>query len=299
MFAFRIEGTIEQRLKAIAEVIGDKAATLLHQCEAFLHYTDHNYYSFLQNFYKGQRSVLFRLLAALPIYSSTQEKALEEAIQFLRDHRDTRTPMLSTILAQGDEIEPAKRLDLDWIPQKWWHLVTGQRSRATDPPEIHRRHFEVCVSSQMMWELKAGDLYADGSHEYADYYRQLRDWQTCQKGLKAYSLQVNLPTEPFALVKHTQQWLVQTAQETDHRFPDNVNVDFEKDRLVIRKAKRKEPKGLSELTALLTQRITPVHVLDTLIDTELWLNWTRFFKPKSGHTAKIDQPVARYVASAF
>ncbi|HEY9641541.1 MAG TPA: Tn3 family transposase [Coleofasciculaceae cyanobacterium] len=297
--AFRSEGTIEQRLKAIAEVIGDKAEMLLHQCETLLHYTDHNYYSFLQNFYKGHRSVLFRLLEALPVYSSTQEKALEGAIQFLRNHRDTRTPMLSTILEQGDDIEPAKRLDLNWIPQKWWHLVTGQRSRATVPPEIHRRHFEVCIFSQMMWELKSGDLYVEGSHEYDDYYGQLLDWQTCQKELQAYSVQVNLPTEPVALVKHTQQWLTQTAQETDHRFPGNVNVDFEKDRLVIRKAKRKEPKGLSELTTLITQRITPVHVLDTLIDTEQWLNWTRFFKPKSGHTAKIEQPVARYLASTF
>jgi len=36
-----------------------------------------------------------------------------------------------------------------------------------------------------------------------------------------------------------------------------------------------------------------------LIDTELWLNWTRFFKPKSGHDAKLDDPIARYLATTF
>jgi TnpA family transposase len=45
--------------------------------------------------------------------------------------------------------------------------------------------------------------------------------------------------------------------------------------------------------------LAKVLLLDTLIDTELWLNWTRFFKPKSGHTAKIDQPVVRYLAGTF
>lgn len=110
---------------------------------------------------------------------------------------------------------------------------------------------------------------------------------------------MNLPTETTALIEHTQQWLSQVAQETDQRFPDNVDVNFQKDRLVIHKAKKKDPKGLAELTALITQRIVPINLIDTLIDTELWLNWTRFFKPKSGHDAKLEQPVARYLASTF
>jgi TnpA family transposase len=299
MLAFKREGSTTEKFEAIAQVIGDRAQTIVEQCEALLNYTGHNYYSFLQDFYKGQRAGLFRLLEGLPIYSSTQEQSFMASIQFLRTHRDTRSPQLSTVLEQADENQPAKLLDLDWIPQNWWHLVTGQRSRATYPTEIHRRHFEVCVFSQIMWELKSGDLYVDGSDEFADYYGQLLDWQTCQKSLKAYSLQVNLPTETSALIQHTQQWLSHIAQETDQRFPENVDVDFQKDRLVIHKAKKKELKGLTELTELIKQRIKPVHLLDTLIDTELWLNWTRFFKPKSGHEAKLEQPVARYLASAF
>lgn len=302
VLAFQTEGSIAQRFAAIAAVIGERVQLIVEQCESLLHYTEHNYFSFLQEFYKGQRSGLFRLLEVLPVHSSTQEQSLEAAMRFLREHRDLRGATLSPIavaVADPPGDQPIERLNLDWIPSKWWHLVTGQRARSPYPTEIHRRHFEVCVFSQMMMELKSGDLYVEGSHEFADYYGQLLDWEDCQASLKDYELQTNLPTETSALVTHLQQWFSQIAQESDRRFPENVDVDFEKNRLVIRRPKKKEPKGLASLTASITQRMTPINLLDSLIDTELWLNWTRFFKPKSGYDAKIEHPVARYLASTF
>jgi hypothetical protein len=36
-----------------------------------------------------------------------------------------------------------------------------------------------------------------------------------------------------------------------------------------------------------------------LVDTENWLNWTRFFGPISGFDAKLDAARARYVATTF
>lgn len=36
-----------------------------------------------------------------------------------------------------------------------------------------------------------------------------------------------------------------------------------------------------------------------LADTEYWLNWTRFFGPISGHDAKLDNPVERYLTTVF
>lgn len=43
----------------------------------------------------------------------------------------------------------------------------------------------------------------------------------------------------------------------------------------------------------------PISILDVLLRTEQWLNWTRFFTPLSGHEAKLDDPLARYLATAF
>ena len=58
--------------------------------------------------------------------------------------------------------------------------------------------------------------------------------------------------------------------------------------------------AISELhEAGFAERIEPLDILDVLVDTENWLNWTRFFGPISGHDAKIDASRARYVATAF
>ena len=43
----------------------------------------------------------------------------------------------------------------------------------------------------------------------------------------------------------------------------------------------------------------PVNILDALVDTENWLNWTRPFGPLSGLDAKVSDPALRYVLTTF
>ena len=58
------------------------------------------------------------------------------------------------------------------LPDTWWRLVTGSAKR--EPVDrVHRRFFELCVFTQMMWDLKSGDAAIEGSREYADYRDQL------------------------------------------------------------------------------------------------------------------------------
>ena len=45
------------------------------------------------------------------------------------------------------------------------------------PESVNRRHFEVCIFSHILLELKSGDLYIEGSSDYGDYYSQLIDWE--------------------------------------------------------------------------------------------------------------------------
>jgi len=42
---------------------------------------------------------------------------------------------------------------------------------------VNRYHFEACVFSQLILELKAGDLCIVGSDAFADYREQLADWE--------------------------------------------------------------------------------------------------------------------------
>lgn len=302
--AYQQEGSVAERLAGIDTVLGHQAETLLDHCEAHIAYTDNNYLPFLHRFYKSHRATLFRFLEVVPLQSSTQDHHLEVAIRFIQQHRTARSTWLDVPTAEANEsttASPAEPLDLSWIPAKWWKLVTGQAvsQRSVPPQQLHRQSFEICVFSHILLELQSGDLYMAGSAEYGDYYSQLVTWDEYHAQREAYGQQVNLPVEPKAFVQQVQQWLETRATITDEAFPANTQVVWKDERLTIRRQPRQRPAGLTQLETLVAERLTPVHLLDVLTDTEAWLNWTRHFGPISGHEAKLDSPVGRYLATIF
>jgi len=301
--AYQTEGAVPERFTAIEQVLGDDAPELLEQCEAHLAYVGDNYFPFLPKLYRSHRPVFFGLLEVLPLHSSTQDNSLIDALAFIQAHRGKRKTWLSLSFEPAADPDPSTEmdtvLDLSWIPQKWWALVTGQKTRSLAPTQVHRIYFELCVFSHLLLELQSGDVYLQGSDEYGDYYGQLISWEDYHASVQDYGQLVNLPVEPKAFVCQVQQRLAQMATMADQSFPSNTQVSYQKERLVIHKPKSKSPPGLAQLEALIQQRLEPLHVLDILADTEAWLQWTRSFGPISGYDAKLDNPVARYVMTTF
>ena len=118
--------------------------------------------------------------------------------------------------------------------------------------------------------------------------------------VKDYGKLVDLPTQGKAFVAHVSNWLEEIAEQTDQTFPTNQSVRLENGRPTIRRPKKAAPpNGLAQVEEQIAQHLPPVNLLDILTDTEHWLNWTRFFSPISGHDAKIDAPIARYLATTF
>ena len=64
-------------------------------------------------------------------------------------------------------------ISLKWISGKWKKLVTGETLPNKSITKVNRRYFELCLFSKIMQELKSGDLYVEGSHDYSDYRDQL------------------------------------------------------------------------------------------------------------------------------
>ena len=301
--AHSIEGEVADRFAAVDCILGDDPKELIAQCDDHLAYADNNYLPFLPKFYRSHRAVLFRFLVVVPLHPSTQDDSLMQAIQFIQAHRGARKAWLPLVeenaSAENAETTPVPKLTLSWVPTKWWTLVTGEKSRTATPTKVHRQYFELCVFSHILLGLKAGDLYIEGSAAFGDYFDQLLSWQEMDAHLEDYAQQMVFPTEPKAFVEHTRDWLAQQIEETDRGFPANADVYFKSDRLVIRKAKPKHAKGAAQLKKLLAERMQPINLTDILVDTELWLKWTKHFKPISGHEAKFDNAVARYVATTF
>jgi len=94
--------------------------------------------------------------------------------------------------------------------------------------------------------------------------------------------------------------LTTVAQQTDRAFPDNAHLHLDNGQPILRRPEKVGiPVGLRAFEQLLAARLKPTHLLEVLRDTEYWLHWTRFFGPISGYEAKLDEPIARYLATTF
>jgi hypothetical protein len=217
----------------------------------------------------AQRSVSSQELAGYDA-SGTRKRHLA----IIRDYLGLRAYSQSThqVMAQAMATAALTKHDIVDLINIAIEELVRQRQRQPDAVQIHRRHFEICVFSHIWLELKSGDLYIEASWEYGDYYRQLISWEEYQAGVAEYGRQVNLPIDAGEFIAQLKQWLVSIAQATDQSFPANTEVNYIKDRLVIRRPKQLTPKGLTQLETWISERITPIHLLDALTDTELWLN---------------------------
>jgi Tn3 transposase DDE domain len=179
-------------------------------------------------------------------------------------------------------------------------LVAAYRTEGTETERLAAigavLGFEVCVFSQLMWELKSGDVCVVGSDGFADYRGQLISWKEYEQMVADFGEQVGLPVEGAAFIERARSWLAEVAQKVDEAFPQNENVRIERGEAIIGCAERKAaPEELRPLERSIAERIEPINILDVLADTERWLNWTRFFGPVS----KIEEPRDRYVMTTF
>jgi len=300
------EGTDAERFAAMDAVISGRGGdVLIEECDAHLAHAGSNYYPFLWRPYRSHRATLFHLLDSLTLRSTTQDTGIDDALAFLRAHADCTGDTLRTVrmerTAAGDA-QAVPVVDLSWISEGWWRLVTGERTRGTYPDRINRRHFEVCVFSQVLWDLSSGDLCIVGSDEFADYRAQQVSWAEYDAGIAAYGRVVGLPVEGPAFVTHVRRWLEETARTADYSFPANKDVRIENgEPIITRPAPAPAPDGLPALEAVLATRMEAhaLSLLDALADTARWLNWPRYFGPLSGFDARIDDPLAKYLAVVF
>jgi TnpA family transposase len=256
-------------------------------------YAGNNYYPFMLSGYTPKRSLFFKCLDALTLRSSSQDNTLLEAIAFLQEFRSSHREQLPCADSGIDE------LILDWMPDKWRALVFGKRQHDSDP-HFHRKYFELAVFSEVMDELKSGDLYVEHSGEYDDYRNHLISWEEYEEEVQGYGELVGLPIEADAFVSEMKEQLQSLAKMVDKRFPENAHVDMDQTGIVIRRAERlKPPPELDKIDQAITSEMSEASILDVLTETEQWLDLHKFFGPLSGFESKIDDPRKRFITTLF
>lgn len=303
VLAYKKDGSIEERFAAIQSVIDEKSDEVLIHCEAHATHTGNNYYSFLWKYFKSHRVTLFGILKTVTLHSTNQDISLEQSLKFLKANENVRMDWINAVKIEYKGKSNENRiqlLDLSWISDDWWKLITGYNSRNTYPDKINRRHFEVCVFTQILWDLKSGDLYVKGSDKFSDYRDQLISWEEYEKNKTLYGQQAGIPVDSHSFIEHVKNWLNEAIMKTDNSFTSNDYLRIEKGIPILGKLeKKKYPEQLKLIESLISERLKPINILDVITDTEYWLNWTKFFGSISGHDTKIENPIERYLITSF
>jgi TnpA family transposase len=291
--AYRTDGTPEQRIAAIGAVLEPEVDHILEQCEAHEATANRNYLPFLGQYYSHQRSALFRFLESVELVSTSADLSTINAIRFVLDHKGSRQEKLA--LPESDPV-----LNLSFVAENWWPLVAPDTKPPEEPTHVARRWFELCVLTQVMQELKSGDLCVPGSDRYGDFRTQFVSDAEYERSVSSYGERAGIPIAPNAFVRMLRNKLEQAALRADGGFPANEYLRIENGEAVLKRLRRRsDPAGLRSFERHMKDRMTPVGILDILVDTQEWLNWTRHFGPISGLDTKLDNPVERYLITTF
>jgi hypothetical protein len=166
-----------KQVRTILEKNGG-ASNLSEQYQMVAAYHGKNHLPLLWSKHKAHRKAIFRLLDLLKIESATQDDDLLAAFNFIKENQNARKEYLP------DEIE------LDFLSTRWKNHVVKQQGKQT---VLKRRELEIGVLSYLADALRNGDLYVDGSEEFADARKQLLPWETCLTHLERYCKGGGLP----------------------------------------------------------------------------------------------------------
>ena len=288
--AVRGDESSESKVQRIGDVFAEHGGMehLEEDCAAVRAWSNNNYLPLLGPPYKRHRYLLFRLLNALQFVSTTQERALLNALEIVRANQNRRA-----------EWVPAEEIDFSFVGERRWNDVVFRVRNGRR--EMHRRQFEICVFTHLALELRACDMAVPGSEQYAGYREQLLPWAECEPLVESYCKKLGLPSTAEEFVQRLRTELESTAAEVDAGFPDNTAVRINKngEPVLKRPAANKPPASAMELEASLQTFLPERSLLDMLWLTHKATGYTRCFGPLSGLEAKLDQLEEKCCAAVF
>ena len=296
--AWQQDGTKVEKLDAIDTVIGDKADVLINQCETHMAYAGNNYLPFMLEPYRQKRSLLFNCLTILDLQTTSNDQSTIKLLTLLKALQSSHKAYLSQdwvtkVLQQ--------KLEPKWFPDKWRKLIFDKAREKANQHHIHRKYLELGTLLVIKQELSSADLHIPFSAEYDDYREQLVDDNELDSELATYDQYVELPLkESSAFIAHLKDWLTNSIQHVDAKFPDNVYATIKDGRISL---KRKKGTGVSndvaKLDDILATELSPTSIIDILTDTNKWLDLDSFIFPHSGNEQRIDDPEKRFITTLF
>jgi TnpA family transposase len=262
------------------------ADALLEDCQVVSAYTGKSHFPLMHKFYRHYRSILFKVLRLLNVQSTSQDQSVVEAVEFILDNQTTRARLLP------------EAVDLSFVNEQWEKTIMVRKG---DLHYFDRRHLEVCVFHHIALELKTGDLYVDGSEEYADYRTQLLSWDECEPMVTDYCAERGIPERAVDFVAGLRAWLSEAALSADKAYPTNSSLIINEhgEPRLKRISGGEKNSEVEELKKEIEERLSERTMLDILRNVNEWTGYTRHFGPLSGSDPKIERAPERYIFNTF
>ena len=256
------------------------------KCNDILASHGKEYRIFLPEQIQKRRSLLFKILKALRLNSSTQDDKLIMAMQYILSNETKRMEFIS------DD------MDLPFMTTFWQKRVfTGSAKNR----KINRKSLESCIFDFISKGLNSGDVYAHGAREYADYRAELLPWHECLPHLDAFCEEVGIPNNSVDLLDNLKLKLRKTAEYVDknyHKIPDFVINDD--GRPVLKKYEPKpKTESAAQLENLIRERMPDRKLLDVLSFGHHHTGWAEEFGPIEGTEDKLIDAIAKYIITTF
>ena len=276
-----------RRVRALLSADGG-VEKLREECAAVRLWQGDNYLPLLWKHFIPLRYVLFRLVRAVEVRSTTQDQALLKALELVLAHERKRADWIAV-----------EDVDLSFASDRWQKLLLDPGDSQKD--RVNRRQLEVCVFSHLAAELKSGDISIAGSESFADYRQHLLGWKECEAGLKDFCRRVSLPDTAAGFVEQLKTKLTETAAQVDQKYAENGDLTISPSgEPVLKRVTAKEiPESAVTLQANITQKMPTRSLLDILVNIEHWTNFTRHFGPLSGSDPKLERAAERYIQTVF
>ncbi|WP_435592259.1 hypothetical protein [Nocardia sp. bgisy118] len=175
------------------------------------------------------RSHLFTLVDSIELEPVTAERAVADAVEFVRAVRNRRGDWIGeTVVLERDGVKSVVRVDVDSFASELWRKVLRDKRR----PRMSRRHLAVCVFSYLAAELRSGDIAVAGSDSYANLHAQLMSWDECAPLVEQFCAQAGMPSEASEL--HSLTWpasaVLRETSPASFRLDMTTRLDLNRER---------------------------------------------------------------------
>ena len=287
----------KERLHALNNHLTQSPDAIIEQCEKHMAYANDNYYAFMLKPYQNKRRILLSLVDHLDIQSTTQDPALKDALSFMKQHAKTTKQWLD--LTHESESGTTVTLNIDWLSERWFKMVTGKSTRVTIT-QIHRHYFELALLDELADALNSGDAYVNNGYAFDDPNKQLISWEAFNNSVEGYCGLVKLSCDPSVFIDELQKTFRAIAERVDQRCPDNHALSIDNGLPTLKKSPQKEhPAEAKAISEKIADRMIQTNIVDVILDVEKWLSLSSHCKPLSGFEAKTQEHDLRFVATAF